>query len=89
MKVLLRNRRTKLFYVGQNLTGGRPEEARDFGNIAKATRFSLREKLPDMEIVLRYDACPGEVPLPVLPEWKLLEREAFARNSGERAEAGR
>ncbi len=88
MKVLLRNRRTKLYYVARNLSGAKPEDARDFGNVAKAIKFSLGEKLPDMEVVLRYESAPGEVPLPVLPDWCFFERPAFSRNQGSCAQAG-
>jgi hypothetical protein len=69
MRVLLRNKRTRLFYVGPNLSGLKHEEARDFGDVPRAAKFTLEQKLPDVEIVLRYAVCPGEVPLPVLADW--------------------
>jgi hypothetical protein len=53
------------------------ERALDFGNVHKATRFILEERLADMDIILRYDSCDGEVRLPVLPEWCLLEERAL------------
>jgi hypothetical protein len=77
MKVLLRNRRTKLYYLGHNQLGVKHEQAVDFGNIPRAATFTLQEELPDMEIVLRYESCDGEVPLPVLPDWGLLEKGAL------------
>jgi hypothetical protein len=73
MRVLLRNKRTKLYYVGRDRSGQSQTDALDFGQVSKATRFTLEQKLPDMEIVVRYDACQGEVPLPVLPEWCTLD----------------
>lgn len=77
MRVLLRNRRTRLYYVALNQWGVEHERALDFGNVASAARFTFEEKLPEMEIILRYDACDGEIQLPVLPEWCLFEERAL------------
>jgi hypothetical protein len=57
----------KLYYLGRNRLGKKHEQALDFGNIPGAMTFVVREKLPDMEIVLRYETCDGEVPIPLLP----------------------
>jgi hypothetical protein len=88
MKVLLRNRKTRLYYVGCDQLGAELDRAQDFCSIPRAARFTLEQKLPDMEIVLRYATCPGEVPLPVLPDWCLLEKGALARSPGDRASPG-
>ena len=74
MKVLLRNRRTKLFYVGRNRSCLKHDQALDFSNIPQAAEFTLQERLLDMEIVLRYEACDGEVTLPVLADWRSFEK---------------
>jgi hypothetical protein len=73
MKVLLRNRRTKLYYIGRDESGVRHEDALDFGNISSATEFTLEQKLPDLEIVLRYANCADEVPLPILSAWRSFQ----------------
>jgi hypothetical protein len=73
MKVLLRNRRTRLYYTGRDESGVKPEDALDFGNISRATEFTFEQRLADMEIVLRYATCPGEVPLPILPAWRSFQ----------------
>lgn len=77
MRVLLRSRRTKLYYFGLKQLGAAHQRALDFGNVPGAAKFSFEEKLPDMEIILRYDSCDGEIPLPVLPEWCLFEERAL------------
>ena len=77
MRVLLRNRRTTRYYVGPNEPGTGQERAVDFGNVGSAARFTLEEKLPDMEIILRYDLCDSEISLPVLAEWFLSEERAL------------
>ena len=69
MRILLRNHLTGLYYVGLNHMGREHERGLDFGNVRSAAKFTFEEKLPDMEIILRYDSCDGEIPLPVLAEW--------------------
>ncbi len=83
MRVLLRNRRTRHFYAAHspslrgNGSGAAKPQALDFGNVRNAAKFTLERRLPDMEIVLRYDSCEGEVALPVLPEWCLIGERAL------------
>jgi hypothetical protein len=77
MRVLLRSRRTKLYYIGLNQSGLEHQGALDFGNVRNAARFTFEEKLPDMEIILRYDSCDSQIPLPVLAEWCLFEERAL------------
>jgi hypothetical protein len=75
--MLLRNRRTRLYYVGSRRPGVGLEQALDCGDVPGATKFALEQRLQDMEIVLRYDTRGGEVPLPVLPEWWLFDKQAL------------
>ena len=82
MRVLLRNRRTTLYYVGVNQHGSGQERAVDFGNVGCAAKFTFEEKLPDMEIILRYDSCDSEICLPVLAEWCLFEERALRPVAG-------
>jgi len=77
MRVLLRNRRTTLYYVGLNQQGTGQERAVDFGNVGSAAKFTFEEKLEDMEIILRYDSYDSEISLPVLAEWCLFEERAL------------
>ena len=77
MRVLLRNRRTDRYYGGANRLGVEHEGAVDFGSIASAARFAFEAKLPDMEIILRYDSCGAEIGLPVLAEWCLFDEQAL------------
>jgi hypothetical protein len=69
MRVLLRSRKTKLYYAGGNQVGLSHEQAFDFGNLPGAAAFAVRENPSGMEIVLRYDTCDGEVAVPILQEW--------------------
>ena len=77
MRVLLRSCRTRLYYIGLNQCSARHEGALDFRNVGSAARFTFEEKLADMEIILHYDLCDGEISLPVLPEWCLFEERAL------------
>ena len=83
MRVLLRNRRTRLYYAGHTANTGLNDsattdpQALDFGDVRSAAKFSLEEHLTDMEIVLHYDSCDGEIALPVLPEWCLFEERSM------------
>jgi hypothetical protein len=77
MRVLLRNRRTKRYHAGPNELEDEDERGVDFGTVRSAAKFALEEKLVDMEIILRYDSCGGEIALPVLAEWCLLEERAL------------
>ena len=77
MRVLLRNCRTNLYYAGLNPSGADHERALDFRNVSSAAKFTFEQSLPDMEIVLRYDSCAAEIPLPVLHEWCLFDERAL------------
>ena len=83
MRVLLRNRRTHLYYL-RHSPNPRLQDSNapnlkplDFGTVPSAAKFTLEEHLLEMEIVLRYDECDAEVALPVLPEWCLLDERAM------------
>ena len=88
MRVLLRNRRTRRYYVGHSPNNGSNDppsadpHGLDFGTVPTAARFTLEEHLPDMEIVLSYDSCGCEIALPVLPEWCLFDERALHPVSG-------
>jgi hypothetical protein len=77
MRVLLRSRRTKSYYIGPNQSGADVARALDFANVRSAAKFTFEENLPDMEIILRYDSYNSEIPLPVLAEWCLFEERAL------------
>ena len=77
MRVLLRNRWTKFYYVGPNQMDTEHEKGLDFGDVRSAAKFAFEERLPYMEIILRYDSCGGEIPLPVLAEWCLFDERAL------------
>jgi hypothetical protein len=77
VRVLLRNRLTKLYYVGLNQLDVWYQRALDFGDVPGAAEFTLEEELPDMEIVLRYDSFDGGIALPVLAEWCLFDERVL------------
>ncbi len=71
MRVLLK---TKGHYYGSsNQAAATPNEAVDFGSIAAASRFALKEHLPDAEIALKSDYLDREIEMPVLQEWCELD----------------
>jgi hypothetical protein len=82
MRVLLRSSRTRRYYIGLNQSSAQHEGALDFGNVARATKFTLEEKLAGMEIILRYDSCDGQISLPVLAEWCLFDERALRPATG-------
>ena len=69
MKVLLRNRTTRLYCAGSNGWAAAAEQALDFTSVRRAARFARDEKLPETEVVVRYDLLAEEVALPLVPEW--------------------
>ena len=73
MRVILKRKRTGLYYRDANQFATDPGEARDFASVPAAAEFALTEQLPEAEIVLRWDSLAHEVPLPVLREWCELD----------------
>jgi hypothetical protein len=69
MRVLLRNRITRLYYADPNGWAAGVGQAFDFISLPQATRFALDGSLPEIEIVLRYDSLQDEVVMPLLPEY--------------------
>jgi hypothetical protein len=93
MRVLLRKRRTNLYYVGADQHTGihhlaaDHHKALDFDSVPRAAKFTFEQHLSDMAIILRYDWEDVELALPVLPEWCLLD-ESAVRPLGEPVAAG-
>lgn len=52
MQVLLRQVKTKLFYVGEGQWSNETEAAKHFGTLAEAKQRATREKLHDIELVM-------------------------------------
>jgi hypothetical protein len=65
MKVLLRKRKTSLYYVGANQWATDPKQARDFEEVERAIQLHRAEQLPDAEVVLSFDdsLCDAVLPL--------------------------
>ena len=70
MKVFLRSRITRLYCAESNEWSAATGQALDFTCIARATRFALAESMPGIELVLKYDMLPDEVPVPLLAQWR-------------------
>jgi hypothetical protein len=73
MRVLLRQKKTRHYYVGPSQMAVEPCQALDFASVPQAARFALAERLPEVEIILRCDYIACEIPLPPLPEWCELD----------------
>jgi hypothetical protein len=69
MKVLLRNRTTRLYCAASNGWTAAADQAFEFTSVPQATRFALDQNLQGTEIILRYYTFPDEVSVPLLPEW--------------------
>jgi hypothetical protein len=65
MKVLLRNTKTNLYFVGINQWTDDPNQARDFGRVEDAIRLDREEQMTDMEVILRCDDPYGDLVLPL------------------------
>jgi hypothetical protein len=69
MRVLLRNKKTRLYYAEFNQMAGEHNQAREFTSVPHAARFALAEGMPEVEIIVRCDYLAREVTLQPLPEW--------------------
>jgi hypothetical protein len=69
MRVFLRNKTTRLYCAGSNGWAATEGQALAFRSVHQAARFALDEKVPQAEIILKYDLLAEEVAVPVLPEW--------------------
>ena len=70
MKVFLRNRKTRLYCAESSEWVPAAGQAFDFTSVSLATRFALDQRLLEIELVVKYDLLPDEVPVPLLPEWR-------------------
>ena len=64
MKVLLRETKTSLYYIGSNQWTADPRQARDFEQVEAAIRHHAEEPLAGMEVVL-YDDLFSDLVLPL------------------------
>ena len=69
MRVLLRNKRTRLYCAAYNRWAVAAAEALPFTNVPQAARFAYDEQVPEAEIVVRCDLLAQEVAVPLLREW--------------------
>ena len=73
MRVLLKSKRTGLYYRDGNQPAVESGAGRDFATIRAATDCTFDQQLREMEIALSCDYLKSEIPLPVLPEWCELD----------------
>jgi hypothetical protein len=64
MKVLLRHRRTAEYLATESWVIN-PAEAHDFAKPEFAIQYSRQSKLPQLELVMRYDNPVSEIVLPL------------------------
>jgi hypothetical protein len=69
MRVFLRNTKTRLYCADSNGWAAAAGQAFDFTSVPHAARFALDERLPEIEIVVRYDSLEEEIAVPLVPEW--------------------
>ena len=65
MKVVLRNRATELYLLGENMWTNDPGRAFDFGRAERAAAVAKRAGLRDMEMILSVSGVPEGIRLPV------------------------
>ena len=79
MRVFVRNKQTRLYRAASNKWAAASGEALPFASVRHAARFAFDEKVPEAELVVRYDLLEQEVVVPLLPEWcHLDERDSAA-----------
>lgn len=69
MHVLLRHRKTGLFYQCDDHWIGDAEAAHDFGSSANAILFVHERRLSDIEVILAFDDPRYNISLPVNSFW--------------------
>lgn len=69
MKAFLQSKETRHYCAGSATWVGELAQAIDFGSVANATKFALREQLTQTQIVLSFHGLPHHIHVPVLPEW--------------------
>ena len=65
MKVVLRNRATELYLLGENMWTNDPGRAFDFGRADRAADVAKRNGLRNMEMILSVSGVPEGIRLPV------------------------
>jgi hypothetical protein len=64
-RILVQDCRTKLFYrAGKDWTS-RPDEARHFPTTVEAVAFCLQQKLPEVQVIMKFDHFTADVVVPV------------------------
>jgi hypothetical protein len=68
MKVLLRKKKTSLYYLGADQWTTEARQAWDFDQVEEAIRLHREKRLTDVEVVLRFDdpLCDAVLSLPTL-----------------------
>lgn len=69
MRVFLRSKKTRLYCAGSNERAATATQALPFTSVAHAAEFGFTEKVPEAEIVVRYDLLEEDVAVPLLADW--------------------
>lgn len=72
MRVLIQSTTTFLFLADRDTVTQNPDEARDFKHTSKALRFIRQNRLPNVQIVLKFPKSSDDVNLAIL---ELLEKD--------------
>jgi hypothetical protein len=67
MRVLLRDRKTNLFWGEEGRWTANAATARDFGSSTRAIQFALAERMNEVEVVLSFPNPLYDITLPVNP----------------------
>lgn len=65
MRVLLRDRKTNLFWLGDGRWTANALAACDFGSSSNCIQYALRERLADTEVVLSFENPLYDIALPL------------------------
>ena len=74
VRAFVRNRETRLYRATAKGWIIASEQALGFTRVTWATKFALEPKVPQAEIVVRFEFHPHEFVVPVLPEYRDVDQ---------------
>ncbi len=74
VKAFVRNRETRLYRAAAKGWVIASEQTLGSTSVTQATEFVLEEKVPQAEIIVRFESHPHEFVVPVLPEYRDLDQ---------------
>ena len=74
MRAFVRNRETRFYRAAAKGWVIASQQTLGSTSVTQATEFVLEEKVPQAEIIVRFESHPHEFVVPVLPEYRDLDQ---------------